>query len=142
MKTLFCLGVLVSFFNPMVAVEASSPKTIRLLVKTKSKIEGSFELSAQTHWKVIQTLESQKKQKIRELQKDPKVEWVEEDRLYHVDAIQNQLPVNDPMAGEQWSLTDSGVIEAWKLVPQNAKDVLVAVVDTGIALAHPDLAAQ
>ncbi|NDG85713.1 MAG: hypothetical protein EBX52_11850, partial [Proteobacteria bacterium] len=41
-----------------------------------------------------------------------------------------------------WSLDRIGVKKAWNLVPPQAEDVLVAVIDTGVDLAHPDLARQ
>lgn len=52
--------------------------------------------------------------------------------------------VPDPMFNDQWGLanatdTDIDVTEAW-LVNRGASTTMVAVIDTGVALAHPDLA--
>ncbi|MFZ9858699.1 MAG: S8 family serine peptidase [Roseiflexaceae bacterium] len=52
--------------------------------------------------------------------------------------------VPDPMFGDQWGLanaddTDIDVTEAWA-VSRGAASTMIAVIDTGVALAHPDLA--
>src|SRR3982751_10863 len=48
---------------------------------------------------------------------------------------------NDPMLAQQWALSDPAAIgapEAW--TQTKGKDVVVAVLDTGVQLDHPDLA--
>ena len=68
---------------------------------------------------------------------DPLVEWVEKDIRYHVDST------NDPSSGDQWSLQKSEVFSALELAnqqtSQNPAPILVAVIDTGVDLQHPDL---
>lgn len=56
---------------------------------------------------------------------------------YYYSALNN--PPNDPFYPNQWAL---GVIEApqaWPLIPQNTPIVVIAVLDTGICAAHPDM---
>jgi len=47
-------------------------------------------------------------------------------------------PPNDPGYASQWGLQKMRVPEAWALIP-GGKEVLVAVIDTGIDYSHPDL---
>jgi hypothetical protein len=73
---------------------------------------------------------------------DPSVEWVEKDQLIRIEKPKLEI-ANDPKLGEQWSLQKSGVIEALKLASENTNqsnpEIIVAVVDTGVDLNHPDL---
>ncbi|MBM3268096.1 MAG: S8 family serine peptidase, partial [Candidatus Sericytochromatia bacterium] len=46
--------------------------------------------------------------------------------------------ISDPLAGEQWGLEAVGASRAWNRTLGNP-DVVVAVVDTGVDLGHPDL---
>ncbi len=76
---------------------------------------------------------------------DPSVEWVEKDILYHVDSeksVGSDLP-NDPSVANQWSLQKSEVFQALTLastqVSQGKDPIVVAVIDTGVDLQHPDL---
>lgn len=47
---------------------------------------------------------------------------------------------NDPMLSEQWHLSDGGSVRnAWEYFNIGDKDVIVAVIDGGIDIGHPDL---
>jgi subtilisin family serine protease len=88
---------------------------------------------------------------------DPGVEWAEPNRVRSLAALPLDPPVpNDPLLrdGRQWGLRNLGpaapwggvagadirALEAWVLC-SGSNDVLLAVADTGIDPAHPDLAA-
>lgn len=88
---------------------------------------------------------------------DPGVEWAEPNRVREFAALPLDLPVpDDPLLrdGRQWGLRNLGsaspwggvagadirALEAWALC-SGSNDVLLAVADTGIDPAHPDLAA-
>jgi len=88
---------------------------------------------------------------------DPGVEWAEPNRLRELASLGLDLPVpDDPLLrdGRQWGLRNLGsaspwggvagadirALEAWAL-STGSNDVLLAVADTGIDPAHPDLAA-
>jgi hypothetical protein len=70
------------------------------------------------------------------LARDPAVEYAEPDYL----AFPAGAP-NDPLYGNQWSLGSSGIQTepAWSVAPGTA-EIVIAIVDSGLDLTHPDLA--
>ncbi|NBC22689.1 MAG: S8 family serine peptidase [Gammaproteobacteria bacterium] len=54
------------------------------------------------------------------------------------------LEPNDPLYAQQWHYPSIGLEDAWEITTGQVPDnqVVVAVVDTGVALAHPDLDEQ
>ncbi|MGC5327659.1 S8 family peptidase [Brevibacillus sp. SYSU BS000544] len=78
-----------------------------------------------------------------EIAKDPNVEYVEPNYIYRVAASDDQPPVNDERYKEQWGLPAVEAPAAWNKLglwegPKLDK-VVVAVVDTGVSVNHPDL---
>ncbi|TCS83346.1 S8 family serine peptidase [Tepidibacillus fermentans] len=71
---------------------------------------------------------------INELLKDPNVEYAQPNYLYHT--FSNPT---DPSFGQQWYLSKVKAPDAWNTLPANAADVVVAVVDNGVDVNHPDL---
>ena len=51
------------------------------------------------------------------------------------------VPVNDPLFAQQWGLQLIGAPEAWETT-RGSPDVVVAVIEKGIDVSHPDLAGQ
>lgn len=97
-------------------------------------------------WSVVKTSrrmdEMEKALFLRELRASPAVESVEEDRNFTV-AERAPVTPNDPdYSRYQWNFFDSNVgvhaPGAWAY--SQGEGVVVAVVDTGIVLGHPDLA--
>jgi subtilisin family serine protease len=68
---------------------------------------------------------------------DPRVRWAEPD--YRANAAGGILP-HDPLWPQQWSLAAIGMPEAWEVI-SDTQGIVVAVVDAGVALDHPDLVA-
>lgn len=62
------------------------------------------------------------------------IDWVEPDRTLHV----FDRP-NDPLLAQQWPFDELDFARAWKRETGTSSPVVVAVVDTGIESAHPDL---
>ncbi|MEN9787189.1 MAG: hypothetical protein RLZZ299_2453 [Pseudomonadota bacterium] len=68
------------------------------------------------------------------LRASPGVLWAEPDRAMPM----AEVPLNDPLASDQWHLAAVGAPAAWSW-SVGAPSALVAVCDTGVSLGHPDL---
>ena len=72
---------------------------------------------------------------------DPRVAAVQ--RNYYVDLQWNGGLPTDPFYPAQWTLADFGVPEAWAALTTPAqRDVVLAVLDSGVDTTHPDLAGK
>lgn len=90
-----------------------------------------------------------RKSVIETLSQNPYVEYVEPNYIYRI----NRTP-NDPMLGQLWGIVNTGAndsggsvgtsgvdvdaVRAWD-IQTGSKDVIVAVIDTGVSYNHPDL---
>jgi subtilisin family serine protease len=88
---------------------------------------------------------------VRRASADPRVEYAEPDYFVYA----NDTVPNDPMFTDMWGLSDLGCLtctggrpgasinatKAWDITT-GSSDVVAAVIDTGIDLSHPDLAAN
>lgn len=87
--------------------------------------------------------------KVKRLQRNPDVEYIEPNYLYY----SMEIPINEPRFNELWGLKNTGqeinktkgtegididILNAWEYI-RGIEDVVVAVIDTGIDIAHPDL---
>ena len=73
---------------------------------------------------------------IQTLKENPAVAYAEPDYLAHITTTPN-----DPIYGDQWALTLINTPAAWD-VTTGTTDVVIAVVDSGLDISHPDLSAQ
>jgi len=72
---------------------------------------------------------------IQRLQRDPLVDYAELDYQVHAQEVPN-----DPRWAEQWGPNQISAPQAWDIT--HGLDVVIAVLDTGIAAGHPDLRNQ
>ena len=80
----------------------------------------------------------QEAQVVEQLRRDPQVIFAELD--YRAQALDARQP-NDPDLGRQWSLPVIGALPAWQLISAT-QAITVAMLDSGMQLDHPDLAAN
>jgi hypothetical protein len=88
---------------------------------------------------------------LAQLNTSPDVEYVEPNVVYHILGIRDGFKTpkislqvssshSDPLLPEQWGLSQSHILHILaKHQPDPSKKILVAVLDTGIDLQHPDL---
>jgi thermitase len=70
------------------------------------------------------------------LARDPRIKFVERNR-----AVSPDFVVSDPSFASQWHLAKIAAPKAWDLAP-GATGIVVAVVDSGVDGAHPDLSSR
>ncbi len=91
---------------------------------------------------------------VQTLKNNPLVENAEPNYIYSIDSGSTELP-NDPMLGQLWGLINTGenivnrvqglagmdvdAARAWQ-IETGSRDVIIAVIDTGVDYAIPDLA--
>ena len=73
---------------------------------------------------------------VAELSRDPRVEYAVPDLL-----VRTATVANDPLSSSEWALQAIGAPAAWDRTTGSA-NVTVAVLDSGVALSHPDLTAN
>lgn len=89
---------------------------------------------------LLKVPEDQTEAVAKELQSDPDVAYVEPNYIYRKQG--EATVINDPDFSQQWGMPAVEATKAWELLDQwqgKKKEVVVAVVDTGIDAAHPDL---
>ena len=128
---------------------AENAGNVHLLVKSRKPFTQFFQnasaIKGSDAWYRLEVSSIAKTDTLHKLHSNPHVEWVEEDIRYSVQQSNEEVrptTTNDPYLANQWSLQKMQVQQAWTLVNPNAKEVLVAVVDTGVDLNHPELASR
>jgi len=128
-KTAFKEGeVIVRFKNPLKAAKSATTQ--------KSSIIKKFKRLPLHHLKLPTGMSVDAA--VRELLNDPNVLYAEPNYIVRKSAVPN-----DPNYGNQWNLPLISTPAAWDLYTGPgvvANSLIVAVLDTGIAYTHPDLA--
>ena len=53
-----------------------------------------------------------------------------------------QAPVNDPYYGQEWTMQEFGMEQAWGTETGASNPTVIAIIDTGVQMNHPDLQAK
>ncbi|MCA9838677.1 MAG: S8 family serine peptidase [Trueperaceae bacterium] len=86
---------------------------------------------------LLQTNLADAKTVAEQLSSDPAIEYAEPNYYLYTLGIPN-----DPRLSEQWHLSAAGLPVAWEIEKGSSRSVIVAVIDSGFDLSHPDLASQ
>ncbi len=70
-----------------------------------------------------------------EVSSHPEVAFAEYNYIYH---LSDHVAPNDYYWSSKWDLTRMNILDAWD-IEEGTNDVIVAVIDTGVDLDHPDL---
>jgi len=132
--------VLVKFKKDQLDVESSSMRNFArgkgLRIQTKFEGLNSVVLQSDSNMSVEDL--------VQELKNDPNVEYAEPNYVYQPREVVLQNIPNDTNFGDLWALNnpedhDIDAPEAWG-ISTGSQDVIVGILDTGIAYNHPDLA--
>lgn len=160
MKITLSITVILFSLSPVFASAASSPRFVpgEFLVKMKSstfaasKVLDSYIKSEMTDAQIVlvqRPIFENSDSAIETLEKNPNVEYVEPNYIYHTTDLPNDILINQLWGlknfGQKDSLKHSGFVgmdigaeEAWKIT-KGSNDVTVAIIDSGINYNHPDL---
>jgi subtilisin family serine protease len=138
-----CAAVLVAQAGPPAFVED------QILVKPRkgsleSVVQGHFKRHGAEHHKHLRQLDvrvlrvppGRREAVLAALQNHPDFEFVERDCI-----AEPTTTANDPYYSSQWHLPKISCPSAWN-VTQGQENVVIAVLDSGVYLAHPDLATK
>ena len=129
-------------------ISSASPPA-ELLVKPRgdnqellASIHADFPVTVTGHVKALGVVRlgvpaERKAEALSLLKRDPQVEWAEPDHLRSAMTIPN-----DQLYKQfQWNLRTIGMEQAWDITT-GSSNVIVAVLDTGVDITHPDLAGK
>ncbi|HEU5014857.1 MAG TPA: S8 family peptidase [Roseiflexaceae bacterium] len=147
-RALFCMLLIValslSSAPPAHAAESPAYRSGSLLVKLRAGALTQFRLPAgarvqsalASNLYSVQVQPGDEQRMLAHLQALPSVAYAQLDH-----AVAAQIQPHDARYSEQWNMERIGAPEAWAVVTDTTA-LVVAVLDTGIAEAHPDLQGQ
>ncbi len=116
----------------------SSPDAVLAATGRTSWPVKTLEYLRPLHVYIVQVPIGQEEEWARRLRESPLVRYAEPDYIYHACTTRP----NDPYYAQyQWQLPFIGAENAWDMTTGRA-DVIIAVLDTGADLGHPDLAVK
>ncbi|MBI4117751.1 MAG: S8 family serine peptidase [Parcubacteria group bacterium] len=118
--------LILSFLSlPALAFEVSTDET-------KPIHEYIFRLKGDKQYLKL-SIEGDQKQVLENLKNEESIDGIEMNGTYQI-----AFTPNDPALSEQWYLKTVRAQEAWD-ISQGSRDVVVAVIDSGVYIDHPDL---
>lgn len=69
----------------------------------------------------------------------PEVEYAEPNRLVHTCAFETNYS-SDPLYSQQWAINAINLPQLWQMPATDTKRPIIAILDTGVDINHPDLA--
>lgn len=116
------LSLCLSVFFPLNEVSAFEGEKSEILVKFKSG-----------NWELVEVLEGDIKAAVADYEKRFDIAYVEPNYIYR-----SSLTPSDAYYDEQWYLKKIRADKAWDKT-QDASEVIIAVIDSGVYVKHPDL---
>ncbi len=129
----FSIGLLV-FVLTAFSLNAAGYRTDEVIVKFKTKNPQGLSSEVASEERPVTMAVDDADKAINELKASDEIEYVEPNYIIEAEAVPDDWPYKG-----QWS--QLGLESAWDLIAQSGsgKEVIVAVIDSGVDMHHPDL---
>ncbi|MGE3727734.1 MAG: S8 family serine peptidase [Candidatus Sericytochromatia bacterium] len=134
----------------IVKVKPGDPNLfVQTLARSGARVVDFFDIDTRVF--LVESASRNTEDLIRQFSQDRNVEIAQPNYLVSLNQIPaaprqqgrpNMAAPNDPLYAQQWHLPHVGALDAWGQGGQGNKDLIVAVVDTGVDYNHPDLKAN
>ncbi len=134
----------------IVKVKPGDPNLfVQSLARSGARVVDFFDIDTRVF--LVESASRNTDDLIRQFSQDRNVEIAQPNYLVSLNQIPaaprqqgrpNMAAPNDPLYAQQWHLPHVGALDAWGQGGQGNKDLIVAVVDTGVDYNHPDLKAN
>ncbi|WLD92996.1 cell wall-binding repeat-containing protein [Alkalihalobacillus sp. AL-G] len=137
MKKITCLIIIILFL--LITGHVSAADDVHLIIKYKNDVTTQSVGDPSLNLRIVEVDKNEVKEKIKIIKKNKDVAYVEVDQKAY---LHNSF-INDPYFSTQSDVFNAiNIKDEWSSFSDKNKDLIVAVVDTGIDLDHPDLKNQ
>jgi thermitase len=133
----------------IVKVKPGDPNLfVQSLARSNARVVDYFDIDTRIF--LVESASRNTEDLVRQFSQDRNVEIAQPNYIFNLSQTIQPAPrqgrptvaaPNDPLFEQQWHLPHVGALDAWSSTTGN-KDLLVAVVDTGVDYNHPDLKAN